>query len=143
MNFSRISAEKAKTLLAKADTNSIDIRDEQSFQLGLNCRRSSISIQPLHCRVHAKADKSKTLIVCCYHGNSSQSAAQFFVEQSFQEVYSRWWFEHWRTLYPQDCTQGKQEIGPIYFAALPLHQGHRLSPSNLMAKFPSLAVLPD
>ena len=34
MNFSRISAEKAKTLLAKADTNLIDIRDEQSFQLG-------------------------------------------------------------------------------------------------------------
>ena len=107
MNFSRISAEKAKTLLAKADTNLIDIRDEQSFRLGHIVAAQHIDN---HCIAEfiAKADKSKPLIVCCYHGNSSQSAAQFFVEQSFQEVYSLdGGFEHWRTLYPQDCTQGQ------------------------------------
>jgi thiosulfate sulfurtransferase len=44
------------------------------------------------------------VVVCCYHGNSSQSAAQFLVEQGFTEVYSlNGGFEQWKVSYPQHC----------------------------------------
>ena len=33
-------------------------------------------------------DKEKPLIVVCYHGNSSQGAAEFFASQGCREVYS-------------------------------------------------------
>ena len=32
--------------------------------------------------------KDKSLIVYCYHGNSSQSAAEFLVKSGFNDVYS-------------------------------------------------------
>ena len=36
----------------------------------------------------ATADREKPLIVYCYHGHSSQGAADYFSEQGFAEVYS-------------------------------------------------------
>ncbi|MFT4862153.1 MAG: thiosulfate sulfurtransferase, partial [Pseudohongiellaceae bacterium] len=36
----------------------------------------------------AAADTAQPLVVCCYHGNSSQSAAAFFAEQGFVQSYS-------------------------------------------------------
>ncbi len=103
MSFTRISSEQAKSLLAKTETNLIDIRDEQSYQLNHISNAKHIDNQSISTFIET-ADKSKPLIVCCYHGNSSQSAAQFFSEQAFQEVYSLdGGFELWRTLYPEDC----------------------------------------
>tara|TARA_B100000700_G_C14935434_1_gene804025 strand:+ start:314 stop:499 length:186 start_codon:yes stop_codon:yes gene_type:complete len=32
--------------------------------------------------------KDRSIIVCCYHGNSSQRAAKFLVDQGFADVYS-------------------------------------------------------
>lgn len=102
MSFSRISPEQAKALMASEKVNLIDIRDEQSYRNGhiLNAR---------HIDNHSaaefieNADRSVPLIVCCYHGNSSQSAARFFAEQSFERVYSLdGGFEQWRTLYPEE-----------------------------------------
>ena len=36
----------------------------------------------------ADADKQKPVVVCCYHGISSQQAAGLFINQGFEEVYS-------------------------------------------------------
>ena len=36
----------------------------------------------------SESDKDIPLIVCCYHGISSQGAAAYFAEQGFREVYS-------------------------------------------------------
>jgi thiosulfate sulfurtransferase len=42
--------------------------------------------------------------VCCYHGNSSQGAAQYFAEQGFTQAYSLdGGYEMWKVLYPQQC----------------------------------------
>ena len=41
--------------------------------------------------------KDKSIIVCCYHGNSSQSAAEFLVKSGFNDVYSLdGGYEAWR-----------------------------------------------
>jgi len=33
-------------------------------------------------------DKSDPVLIYCYHGNSSQPAANFFIQQGFKNVYS-------------------------------------------------------
>jgi len=40
-------------------------------------------------------------VVVCYHGNSSQQAAQFFAGEGFNDVYSMdGGFEAWKLQYP-------------------------------------------
>ena len=103
-SFERISAETAKSKIDEGNVTLIDIRDEQIYE------NSHIN-NALHIDNHtigdfiAEADKKNPLLVCCYHGNSSQSAAQFFTEQAFEEVYSLdGGFEGWKLLYPDSCT---------------------------------------
>jgi thiosulfate sulfurtransferase len=46
------------------------------------------------------------VIVCCYHGISSQQAAQFLIHQGFEEVYSLdGGFEAWRKDQPFEVSQ--------------------------------------
>ncbi|MDB6063346.1 MAG: thiosulfate sulfurtransferase [Verrucomicrobiaceae bacterium] len=84
--FKHLSAENAQTLLQQGAAL-IDIRDEASFAQGhiqgaLRLDNSNVGT------FIDSANKDTALIVCCYHGISSQSAAQFFSEQGFAEVYS-------------------------------------------------------
>jgi thiosulfate sulfurtransferase len=52
----------------------------------------------------AQADQQAPLIICCYHGNSSQNAAHYFSEQGCKEVYSLdGGYEQWKVLYPELC----------------------------------------
>jgi thiosulfate sulfurtransferase len=82
----------------------IDIRDEASFQAGHISNSIHIdnhSVQPFI----QQANQDIPLIVCCYHGNMSQSAAQFFSEQDFSDVYSLdGGYSDWQLQYPALCT---------------------------------------
>ena len=50
------------------------------------------------------------LIVTCYHGNSSQSAAAYLVGQGFSDVYSLdGGFELWRATYPDETAHTPEE----------------------------------
>jgi thiosulfate sulfurtransferase len=52
----------------------------------------------------AQADLDAPLIVCCYHGNSSQGAANYFAEQGFKNACSLdGGFEQWKVMYPEAC----------------------------------------
>lgn len=92
-------------MLDNAQLNIVDIRDEQSFAAGhirnavhLDNTRVANFIQD--------TDPDAPLIVCCYHGHSSQQASQYFVEQGFDEVYSLdGGFTEWVEKYPEDCEQ--------------------------------------
>lgn len=49
-----------------------------------------------------QTDFSKPVLVMCYHGNSSKSAAQYLLTQGFDQVYSiDGGFEAWRLAFPQ------------------------------------------
>ena len=90
MEFKRIDVLQARSLLDAAPENGlqvIDIRDEQSYANGhissaLHLDSSSVQL------FVENADTSKPLLVYCYHGNMSQSAAAYFGEQGFEEAYS-------------------------------------------------------
>ena len=100
-DFRRIPIDQAQAMLAAGDCQLADIRDEQSYQLGHIEGAVHLSNHNLQQFVE-DADPDKALIIYCYHGNSSQSAAQYFVEKDFTEVYSMdGGFEEWRQRYPQ------------------------------------------
>ena len=90
MEFKRIDVHEARALLDAAPGNGlqiVDIRDEQSFATGhissaLHLDNSSVQ------GFIENADVTMPLLVYCYHGNMSQSAAAYFSEQGFDESFS-------------------------------------------------------
>jgi len=69
------------------DLQIADIRDAASFESGHIEGAINLSNENLASFI-AQADMDLPLIVICYHGISSQSAAQYLVEQGFDQVYS-------------------------------------------------------
>lgn len=101
--FIRINPNDAKALIEQGGSQIIDIRDAMSFQAGHMKAAIRIDNEGVP-HFMAQADQQAPLIVCCYHGNSSQSAAQYFSEQGFQEVYSLdGGYEEWKVLFPELC----------------------------------------
>ena len=87
MAFQRIQAAQCKQLIAQQEVVLLDIRDPQSFQTGH--LENSIHIESIDIQQFITDFPGNTpLIICCYHGNSSQSAAAYFDEQGISEVYS-------------------------------------------------------
>jgi thiosulfate sulfurtransferase len=88
MNFKRISVAEAQDLLkTNPATQVIDIRDEESFTSGHIDSARHIDNDNVQ-EFLAAADTQQPLLVCCYHGNTSQSAAAYFAEQGFGQSYS-------------------------------------------------------
>jgi thiosulfate sulfurtransferase len=97
--FAHISAQETKTRLDKQEIKIVDIRDEQSFLIGHipgSYHLTNASIQ----QFVSSNDASVPVVVVCYHGISSQQAAQYMLHQGFKEVYSMdGGFEAWRSDY--------------------------------------------
>ncbi len=87
MTFKRIDIEQSITLIEEEQAVIIDIRDHVSFQSGHIDNAVHIHNENVHTFIQS-ADKSIPLIVCCYHGNMSQGAADFFGKQGFEKSYS-------------------------------------------------------
>ena len=103
MTFKTINANAACELLKEGKAKFVDIRDPQSFEQGrikgaLRLDNNNIS------QFVGEEDKDQPLVVCCYHGMSSQNAAQFLVDQGFKQVYSlEGGFEFWKGCQPDWC----------------------------------------
>lgn len=94
--FQRISVAQAQEILESQNGALLDIRDAQSFAMGHVPNAQHLDGNNVDAFLQ-NADKNQPLIIYCYHGNSSQSAAQYFAEQGFKEVYSvDGGFELWR-----------------------------------------------
>lgn len=97
--YKRIDATQAQALLAQGATL-VDIRDAQSFAAGHMPGARHLDNHSLPDFI-ASADFDAPLIVTCYHGHSSQSAAAYLVHQGFSDVYSLdGGFEGWRGQFP-------------------------------------------
>lgn len=95
--FQRISKDAAREILA-TDTNTvlIDIRDPQSFEEGHAESALHLTQENLPDFI-VSTDKQAPVLVMCYHGNSSQSVAQYLASQGFETVYSiDGGYEEWR-----------------------------------------------
>lgn len=101
--FQRIPPDTAKTLLEQGATLA-DIRDAHSFAQGHIAGAQHLDNTGLQAFIETN-DLDKPLVVYCYHGNSSQPAAQFLFERGFEEVYSLdGGFEAWQASFPELCS---------------------------------------
>ena len=106
-DFKRIGAEQALKLRNDGGVI-VDIRDAHSFAEGHIPGSTHLDNHSLPDFI-AAADLDQPLIVSCYHGHSSQSAAAYLAHQGFSDVYSLdGGFEGWRTQFPQDIERGQQ-----------------------------------
>lgn len=92
-----IQAPEAIERLQTADATFIDIRDPHAYQTAhipdALLLRSTADADSFI----GSADKTRTLIVYCYHGNASISGASFFSQSGFENVYSlAGGFEAWQ-----------------------------------------------
>jgi thiosulfate sulfurtransferase len=99
-DFKHIDLARAQQMIASQAAVVVDIRDANSFTAAhiegsIHLTNDTLS------RFLADADFEQPLIVVCYHGISSQGAAQYLVQQGFDDVYSMdGGFEGWRRQYP-------------------------------------------
>jgi thiosulfate sulfurtransferase len=98
--FAHISAHDAHQKLAAGAARLVDIRDPQSFETAHAVGAFHLTNGTL-VRFMNEVDFDTPVIVMCYHGNSSQGAAQYLLQQGYDEVYSLdGGFEAWRREFP-------------------------------------------
>ena len=86
-NYSNIELTQLEQLKQQGQVQIVDIRAPEAYQAGhiegaLHLHQGNIA------QFIMDADYDEPLLVVCYHGISSQSAAQYLAEQGFDEVYS-------------------------------------------------------
>lgn len=105
--FECIDVQQAQARLAQGALL-VDIRDPQSYALGhaagaLHLTNTNLS------EFVSGADHSLPVLVMCYHGNSSKSAAQYLLGQGFSAAYSiDGGFDAWRAAFPQQVALGSK-----------------------------------
>lgn len=85
--FERISVTQAAALIEQQNAIVVDVRDPNSFSQGHIKSATRVDNNNVH-EFLESADKSRPLVVVCYHGNSSQQAAAVFAQQGFTQSYS-------------------------------------------------------
>ncbi|MEI8594415.1 thiosulfate sulfurtransferase GlpE [Photobacterium sp. Hal280] len=96
--FEHISVEQAYALLQQSDTKAVlvDIRDPQSHALSHPASAFHLTNDTMVSFMD-DVDFEQPVIVMCYHGISSQGAAQYLINQGYETVYSMdGGFEAWR-----------------------------------------------
>lgn len=85
--FKHLSVNQLVQMTEAKPVQIVDIRDGNSFNNGhidgaFNLNNDNLA------QFIRQADMDRPLVVVCYHGISSQNAAQYLSEQGFDEVYS-------------------------------------------------------
>ncbi|RTE86467.1 MULTISPECIES: thiosulfate sulfurtransferase GlpE [Gammaproteobacteria] len=101
-----IQLEDARARVRSGDCVLADIRDPRSFSMGHV--ESAYSLNNDNIKDFLAECQGKAVIVACYHGVSSQGAAQFIAAQGIEEVYSLdGGMTAWATQYPEDMVKGE------------------------------------
>ena len=103
--FKHVVAKEALELIEKGAVVA-DIRDGQSF--ANNHIKGAVNLTNDNLQEFIDNNEfDAPILVCCYHGMSSQSAAAFLCERGFEEVYSiDGGFERWALAFPEHCEKG-------------------------------------
>ena len=104
-SFKHLSVEQLHQELDNQKYVVVDIRDPNSFQAGSIPNSVHLTNDSIADFLR-EADFDAPTVVCCYHGISSQQAAQFLMSQDFTDVYSLdGGFTQWQTQFPADIAK--------------------------------------
>ncbi|OBU47155.1 thiosulfate sulfurtransferase [Photobacterium phosphoreum] len=94
--FQHLSVLDAQQLLQQPNTVLVDIRDLQSYSLAHAPAAFHLTNDTM-VTLMDEVDFEQPVLVMCYHGVSSQGAAQYLANQGYEQVYSiDGGFEAWR-----------------------------------------------
>lgn len=103
-SFKQIPGSELQSLLNTRPIQVVDVRDPMSFQAGHIQNAHHIDNDTV-ARFIEQTDLNQALVVCCYHGKSSQNVAEYLANQGFTEVYSlEGGYEVFKTQYPELCS---------------------------------------
>jgi len=85
--FQHIDVTTAQALLEQGEAHMVDIRDPQSFALAHATSAFHLTNDTIVDFMNS-VEFDQPVMVMCYHGISSQGAAQYLVNQGFEQVYS-------------------------------------------------------
>jgi thiosulfate sulfurtransferase len=85
--FQHINAQAAQALIEQHDAQLVDIRDAQSFAVAHAHGAFHLTNDSMVSFME-KSEFDQPILVMCYHGISSQGAAQYLINQGFEQVYS-------------------------------------------------------
>ena len=100
-NFTHLSAAQLAEKIADQHFVVVDIRDVNSFGEGRIPGAIHLTNDNISDFVR-DADLDKPTVVCCYHGVSSQPAAEYLHSLDFSDVYSLdGGFVNWQQVFPE------------------------------------------
>jgi thiosulfate sulfurtransferase len=103
--FIHMQVEELAKVLPDKTHVVVDIRDAASFANGRITDAYHLTNESLSDFIR-DADLDEPVVVCCYHGHSSQQAAQFLISQDFTKVYSLdGGFTQWQLQYPDNISR--------------------------------------
>ena len=103
-HFEIITPEQAHQHLLNKTAVLVDVRDPQSFRAGHASGAYHLTNESITAFLE-QTDYEQPVMVMCYHGHSSQGAAQYLINIGFESVYSiSGGFEAWLREYPQAVT---------------------------------------
>ncbi|MDE1254201.1 thiosulfate sulfurtransferase GlpE [Vibrio aestuarianus] len=85
--FQHIDAHGAQALIEQNNAKLVDIRDTQSFTVAHAQSAFHLTNDTMVAFMN-DTEFEQPVLVMCYHGISSQGAAQYLVNQGFEQVYS-------------------------------------------------------
>ncbi|EMP4394745.1 thiosulfate sulfurtransferase GlpE [Vibrio fluvialis] len=85
--FQHIDVAGAQALIEQHDAKLVDIRDPQSFAVA-HAKTAYHLTNDSIVSFMDQVEFDQPVLVMCYHGISSQGAAQYLVNQGFEQVYS-------------------------------------------------------
>ena len=95
--YKSVQPTDAYDMIKKDTVTIIDIRDSVSFEQGHLENAQHVTGENVE-KFVGVSDFNQPLLVYCYHGNSSQSAAEYFADRGFEDVYHLvGGFESWRS----------------------------------------------
>lgn len=98
--FKLIFANQLEPMLANNSPVIVDTRDQASFDQSHIKGAIRLSNESLADFLR-ETDPDDSVVVCCYHGISSQQVAAYLISQDFTDVSSlEGGFTHWQTQYP-------------------------------------------
>lgn len=87
MKYQCISVLEAKDIINEHQPSIVDVRNAADYESGHIDGAIHLDNSTLFDRLN-QLDRSKPLIIYCYHGNSSKEAADLFSQYGFTDVYS-------------------------------------------------------
>jgi thiosulfate sulfurtransferase len=100
--FKHLQISELPELIKQGNVVIADIRDPNAFAAGHIHNAVHLTNETIADFIR-EADIDAPVVVCCYHGHSSQQAAQYLISQDFTDVYSLdGGFSAWQLQHPDN-----------------------------------------